>query len=138
MAGTKPNSTSFSKTRPAINRKKLLPEIAEARRETKDEVIKCGHSLTRTYESLEEERKDQTVSRLQYLTNKAVTSGNTKFIQWLMEMCAGKPKQEQEIKLEDLRPMQSLTDEQLKSLISFPPKGPIEPMPVDQIDLENE
>lgn len=94
-------------------------EMREMRSATREEVVKCAYSLLRPWQTLTEETKDEGVSRYQFLVNKAVTEGNTKFITWVTEMAVGKPKQT--IENEETDPqkvMTKLDPEQREKLIN--------------------
>lgn len=69
------------------------PMLKDERKPVKEEVIKCAQSLSKPWATLKEEIKDERATRLEYLTAHAVSSKNYKFIQWLLEMAVGKPKQ---------------------------------------------
>lgn len=74
-------------------RKKQDPYIKEVQNETKLNLAKAVASLSLPYKTLQADlEKDGT--RLEYLTAHAISSRNYKFIQWLIEMVVGKPKQE--------------------------------------------
>ena len=68
------------------------PEMRVMRSAIKQELIGCVHSLLKPYLTLEEETA-KGVSRYQYIMNKAVAQGNTKFLSWATEMAVGKAKQ---------------------------------------------
>jgi len=65
-------------------------------RGTKKEIVSCAHSLLKPWVTLKEDLARPEATRLEYLTAQAVSKGNTKFVQWLLEMAVGKPKQEVE------------------------------------------
>lgn len=69
------------------------PELRVLQTATKDEVIKCAHSLIRPWSTLNAEVKSENGSRLAHLTAMATQRHNHKFICWLLEMAIGRPKQ---------------------------------------------
>ena len=76
------------------------PEFKCLRAATKDEVMRCAGSLTKPIRTLQDDIQDPSATRLAFITANAIKNNNTKYIQWLLEMAIGKPKQtvEQESK----------------------------------------
>lgn len=74
-----------------------VPELANERKPVKSEIIKCAKSLSKPWSTLEAEIKDPNATRLEYLTTQAIANRNYKFIQWLLEMAVGRPKQTFEV-----------------------------------------
>jgi hypothetical protein len=73
---------------------RLPLEIRLARLETKDALIIEAQSVAVSkMSSLEKDLKDPEITQLHYLTLKAIKTRDFKFIQWLMEMGAGKAPQ---------------------------------------------
>lgn len=60
---------------------------------TKLEIMKCAHSLTKPWKTLEQEINNPEATRLEYITAQAVKRHNHRFIVWLCEMVVGRPKQ---------------------------------------------
>lgn len=71
------------------------PELRAMKTAVKKEIIECAHSLLKPYSTLKEETKDGSISRYQFIVNKAITEGNTKLITWLTEMAIGRPKHDE-------------------------------------------
>lgn len=69
-------------------------QIREMRKATKGEIIHAAYSLLKPWQTLKEDLENPKATRLEYLTAQAVSKHNTKFIQWLLEMSCGKPRQE--------------------------------------------
>ena len=86
----------FIKGHPGIkpNKKNIRKEQV---RDTKEETLRCAHSLLRPWQTVKDDLANPKSTRLEYLTAQAVTKGNTKFIQWLLEMAIGKPRQETDV-----------------------------------------
>ena len=60
------------------------------REATRDEALKCAHSLVSSVESFQFEQKNPNRSRLQDLTNEAYKNRNYKFIEYLLNRALGK------------------------------------------------
>lgn len=60
---------------------------------TKSEIIKCAHTLTLPLSTLKDGLLNSDPSRLEYLTAKAIQNNNHKWLQWLVEMSIGRPKE---------------------------------------------
>lgn len=80
----KGNKTAKGHTRP--------PELRMKKQEIREEVVACAHSLLKPWATLKKELEEPGRTRLEYLTGRAVSTGNTKFVQWLLEMAVGKAK----------------------------------------------
>jgi len=74
-----------------------VPELRDQRLPVKSEVVRCAATLARPWSTLEDDIKKEGLSRLEFLTYEAVKNRHHKFIQWLLEMAVGKPKQAVEI-----------------------------------------
>ena len=70
-------------------------EQNEVKKACREELYKCALTLRKTIHSAADELKDPNykMSRLEYLTTKAVTGGKHQFIIWILEMVMGKPKE---------------------------------------------
>ena len=87
------NNGRFKKGNKAATSENRSKHLTEMKSALKSEVYKCAASLLKEIGTLKVETKDGTISRYQYIINRAIMSGNFKVIAWLTEMIIGKPKQ---------------------------------------------
>lgn len=74
--------------------------LQELKSHTKAEIIKCAQSLTRPLSTLKEEMANTDPSRLEYLTAKAIQNNNHRWLQWIVEMAIGRPKESYDVNKE--------------------------------------
>lgn len=80
----------FKKGNQAAKGKERPDILKRIKSDTREEIYKCAHSLTKPYTTLKDDLQKEGASRLEYLTAKAVASKNYKFVTWLLEMVVGK------------------------------------------------
>lgn len=74
-----------------------VPELKNERKPVRQEIIKCALSLSQPWVTIKADLDNPKATRLEFLTAQAVSKRNYKFIQWLLEMAVGKPKQTFEV-----------------------------------------
>ena len=87
------NKGRFVKGNKASTGNRTPKELRDLRKETSEAIIRCAHSLTKPWSTLKEELSKKNASRLEVMLGHALSKKELKFIQWLVEMSIGKPRQ---------------------------------------------
>lgn len=101
LVSERDNKGRFVKGNSVRKGKKLPESVSKLKGVTREEIVFCAFSLTKSLGSINEDLENQEISRLEHLTLTAAKNHNHKFIQWLLEMTVGKPTQTIDSKIDE-------------------------------------